>query len=114
MFSSSDEIMESPYKDIVPTKEQMEELVSGATWKWNSDKKGYDITGTNGKRIFLPAEGYGIGKKRNKTEGENGGYWTNEREGSTDDVFCLDFYNVCHSVLRFSRGFAFSVRPVKK
>ena len=42
----------------MPTKNEADALLMQCEWTWDSDKKGYVITGPNGKSIFLPANGY--------------------------------------------------------
>ena len=66
----------------MPTEVEVEELITKCTWTWYKyrntkygGKQGYEVTGTNGNSIFLPAGGYSDrGTERNQgTEGE---YWT--------------------------------------
>ena len=44
----------------MPTKEQMAELINNCTWKWTGHNgvNGFEVTGSNGNSIFLPAAGY--------------------------------------------------------
>lgn len=42
----------------LPSKEDWKELFDNCSYKWNKKKKGFDITGSNGNSIFLPAAGY--------------------------------------------------------
>jgi hypothetical protein len=44
----------------MPTKEEIQELVYQCTWTWTTKNgmKGNQVTGPNGKSIFLPAAGY--------------------------------------------------------
>jgi hypothetical protein len=44
----------------MPTKSELEELENNCTWKLTTRKrkKGYKVTGPNGKSIFLPAAGH--------------------------------------------------------
>lgn len=44
------------YKDMMPTIEQWQELRDECVWVWSNN--GYQVTGTNGKSIWLPAEGH--------------------------------------------------------
>ena len=41
------------YGRSMPTKEQLEELVSACRWTWNGS--GYKVTGPNGNHIYIPA-----------------------------------------------------------
>lgn len=43
------------YKDMMPTIEQWQELRDECVWVWSNN--GYQITGINGKSIWLPGEG---------------------------------------------------------
>jgi hypothetical protein len=44
----------------MPTKTEMQELISNCTWEWMqiSGINGYKVTGPNGNSIFLPAAGH--------------------------------------------------------
>ena len=43
----------------MPTSSEIDELISDCTWTWTTlnDVNGYEVTGTNGNSIFLPAAG---------------------------------------------------------
>ena len=61
----------------IPTQGEMQELIDNCTWTWTqlNGVNGYNVTGTNGKSIFLPAAGSydsGGGVYIN----ERGSYWT--------------------------------------
>ena len=47
-------------KWCIPTKEQYEELLNNCSFEWlnSNDKTGILFIGSNGRRVFLPAEGY--------------------------------------------------------
>ncbi len=62
----------------MPTKEELDELLTGCTWTWNSTDKGYTATSkTNGKSIFFYAGGYTMnGGTLTNTETGEGYYWT--------------------------------------
>lgn len=68
----------------LPTTAEFEELSQKCSWKWDSNKKGYKITGPNGNSIFLPALGYvytsGITERTTETKGFGleGRYWTSD------------------------------------
>lgn len=44
------------YNGMLPTVAQWQELKDECTWVWSNN--GYQITGANGKSIWLPAEGH--------------------------------------------------------
>lgn len=61
----------------IPTQGEMQELIDNCTWTWTQQNgvNGYNVTGANGKSIFLPAAGSydsGGGVFIN----ERGSYWT--------------------------------------
>ena len=41
----------------IPTRDELKELVNKCRFDWDSEKKGYRITGPSGNSIFLPASG---------------------------------------------------------
>lgn len=62
----------------MPTAEQMNELSAYCTWKWISseERRGYEITGTNGNSIFLSVTGNRYSWISNGEKGALGNYWT--------------------------------------
>ena len=54
-YYTYDEAVEQ-YENMLPTKEQYEELKENSNWSWTGN--GYKITGPNGRSIVLPAAGY--------------------------------------------------------
>ena len=107
------------YDDLLPTKEQLEELVEKCTWKW--ENKGFTVTGPNGKSIILPADGtqncYGSnsGKK-----GTWGGYWSRTVKDSQNawklgilDPKAAGKYLSPYSISNDKYCFGYSVRLVK-
>lgn len=42
------------YGDLLPTKEQVQELINECTWTFDRDKNGFSVNGKNGNSIFLP------------------------------------------------------------
>lgn len=57
----------------LPTYKQWKELKDECKWEWNV--AGYDVTGPNGNKIFLPAEGFSIGSRVWNVAGR-GYYWS--------------------------------------
>lgn len=76
------------FGDNIPTKEQLEELRAECDWEWRGNR--YIITGPNGNRIELTANGmYDCEGILHKEKG-TGGIWSS----SDDDEFwkyCLEF-----------------------
>lgn len=42
----------------MPTYAEIGELASQCHWQWDEAKKGYQVTGPNGRSIFIPTTGY--------------------------------------------------------
>ena len=102
---------------VMPSKEQMKELLENCTYKWtiNNGVKGGIFTGKNGCSIFLPATGYYW----------EGGYCDAGREGSylsstqnlshINIVYGLSFiWNRAYWFENHSRSSGSTVRPVSK
>lgn len=76
----------------MPTKNEFEELIKKCTWSWTTidGVKGYNVLGTNGNSIFLPA----TGQVRNNEKhwlGERGYYWTSTVGNSSGYAYYLVF-----------------------
>ena len=107
----------------LPTEKELEELESKCKWEWItiSGKKGYKVTGPNGKSIFLPAAGYRDGSSL-YLAGEDGYYWSSApREWGSGpiwsrdcDAYRLYFCSFHRYVNVLSRYRGQSVRPVSE
>ena len=42
------------YSPFLPTKEQVQELISECLWIFDEEKNGFTVSGKNGNNIFLP------------------------------------------------------------
>ena len=64
----------------IPTEEQFKELLNECQWNWTlkDGHYGYEITGKNGNKIFLPASGW-ICSNQPDYQNKYGYYWTSER-----------------------------------
>ena len=64
----------------IPTYEEWDELITQCTWTWTAlnGVNGYNVTGTNGNSIFLPAGGQRDGISLNDA-GEIGFYWSSTK-----------------------------------
>ncbi|MBO4430642.1 MAG: hypothetical protein J5790_04800 [Bacteroidaceae bacterium] len=91
----------------IPTDKEFAELIEKCKWEWK--KNGYQVTGPNGKSIFLPAAGF-AGEK----SPSSGYYWTSS--------LCPDFPCYAYAVMfgdtfigwnNASRYQGYSIRPVK-
>lgn len=117
-----------------PTKDQLEELKSKCTWEWGTydgtSVKGFLVTGTNGKSIFLPVAGYQT-VTATTTEDEDGvktttysvstsyngttGYYQSSTPNTTDtdNAYFLHLYNSeLQNVTDGERSIGRSIRPV--
>ena len=98
----------------MPTRAQMQELISNTTYQWVTNYKGSGINGgtftaTNGAVLFIPAAGYwGNGIQRNV--GSNGSFWGSSPNGGS--AYYLGFYNGDKGVGSYKRERGCSVRPV--
>lgn len=62
----------------MPTNEEFEELIQYCSWEWKSYSGiyGYEVTGSNGNRIFLPATGHYSYETGQDFLGIDGHYWS--------------------------------------
>lgn len=93
----------------LPSKKQMDELVTDCKWAWNGSE--YKITGPNGNYITLPAGGYKYcnGKAHNDT---TGAYWSREAASEKNSWFL--FFNTSTKYVEYNRKCeGLSVRLVK-
>lgn len=91
----------------IPTEKEFAELIEKCKWTWK--KNGYQVTGPNGKSIFLPTAGFAGSDVK-----DVGYYWTS--------TLCTDFPCYAYAVM-FGDGFigwnngtrykGYSIRPVK-
>ncbi len=98
----------------MPTKEEMGELIDKCTWRWAEmdGHKGYEVTGPNGRSIFLPAAGWRCGSSLYGV-GEDGYYWSATPDGDyAVNAYYLDFDEVGFGGGWAYRGDGLSVRPV--
>lgn len=98
----------------MPTKTEMQELIYGCTWTWTTQNnmEGYQLTGTNGNSIFLPAAGL-----RNGSSLDDAGtlccYWTSTpRSDNADYAYGFGFYSGYRSLVYYDRYLGLAVRPV--
>lgn len=102
----------------LPTKEEMQELKENCTWNWTTKNgvNGYQVTGPNGRSIFLPAAGKKYGSSDETGIGENGYYQTSSNYTlRTDNVFSWDLEFDASGTLNVtycSRAQGLSIRPV--
>ena len=103
-----------PYPDNDMTWAEFEELVDKCTWEWTSrgGHDGYEVTGPNGKSIFLPAAGWRFGTSL-YLAGVDGSYWSSTPNGgNTQHAYNLYFSSGSHLVDWYASNLGRSVRPV--
>lgn len=100
----------------IPTENQMRELIATCTWNWTTRNsvKGYQVTGPNGKSIFLPCTGYRDGETLWRPE-DMGYYWTSTASrGGSAWAYNLHFGTNGHNVYGSSRFSGYAIRAVCK
>ncbi len=110
----------------IPTKNDFDELLDYCEWTFIAEDgiHGYEITGPNGKSIFLPCGGivYEMGLE---SEGTSGSYWTSTPYGKDNHLaFAVGFADPwdpdagqesdedTRNVAGSERHFGMSIRPV--
>ena len=104
----------SPWR--IPTEAEIKELQSSCTWTWTTmnDVNGYEVTGTNGNSIFLPAAGYRSSSSLSYA-GSYGHYWSSTPSpSSTDYAYFLSLEDSSVGGGLFTRYRGRSVRPVSE
>lgn len=98
----------------MPTGAEIRELMDNCTWIWTTLKgvKGYNIEGSNGSSIFIPAAGYCVGGNV-LNEGEFCNYWSyTPVVDSKHQSYALDYGEGFKEISEFVRYAGLSVRPV--
>ena len=95
-----------------PTKSEWEELKSNCAWTWTTKDgvNGYEVVGSNGNSIFLPAAGYRNGSSLYHV-GSRGSYWSST-PGSSNYAYYLYFDSSGQGMDDSSRSYGLSVRLV--
>lgn len=98
----------------VPTINELKELQEKCEWTWDARRKGYDVKGPNGNRIFLPTAGHQLGAKIYQA-GFFGFYWSSSPD-TRHPAYALSVRIDSSGVFRgFSPHYArLSVRTVVK
>ena len=97
----------------MPTKAQMVELKTNCTWVWliQNGTYGIQLTGPNGKTLFLPAAGYYNFSHLEKLT-QYGYYWSRSLAPDSKSAYSYLFYPWGWSDGNNERCYGYSVRPV--
>lgn len=90
----------------LPTKEQMDELITYCRIQWNYDRNGLEVTGPNGKSMIWQADGWKTCDGELFDAGSYSAIWSSSKFRDNygyDIIFGLsgasvDFYEVCHGI----------------
>jgi hypothetical protein len=100
----------------MPSLEQMNELRTNCTWTWTTKGtvNGYEVTGSNGNSIFLPAAGYGHDSSLGSA-GSCGVYWSRTLFESNPGIAWYLYFDSSFVTTDEEGGryFGLSVRPVR-
>ncbi|MBQ9653041.1 MAG: Ig-like domain-containing protein [Bacteroidales bacterium] len=96
-----------------PTFKEFKELRESCTWTWTKRNgvNGMQVTGPNGKSIFLPAAG--VFRSSLENQGTYGSYWASTLSGVEGMADAVDFISGDKSIAAIAREYGLSVRPVK-
>lgn len=117
-----DEAMEV-FGEYLPKGVAMVELIEECQVEWNKQKKGLDITGPNGNKLFLPAAGFRDLDGDLINVGCDGNYWTSMPYAHSEwfapysqtNARSLYFYSGRVGLLDYNRrAYGFSVRPSRE
>lgn len=98
----------------MPTAEEIVELCEKCSWSWvmKSGVDGYEITGSNGNKIFLPTSGQKDGEKTNYVQ--EGKYWSSTlAKGLGRSAVSLTFDKEDTRTFGEYRIYGQPIRPVK-
>lgn len=99
----------------IPSKENMKELLSYCSWKFEIQNGiyGWRVTGPNGNSIYLEAAGSASGN-RIAGIGEFGRYWTSTlHEEGNCSAYNLRFSQTTYELVDDTRFYGRTIRPVK-
>ena len=104
----------SPWR--MPTSSETYELFINCTWTWTTmdDVNGYEVTGTNGNSIFLPAAGY-RGSSSLYGAGSEGYYWSSTSYTAYTRFADYLYFNLGYATPNSkARYLGLSIRPVSE
>lgn len=97
----------------LPTKDEFDKLIRCCEWTWKNN--GYEVKGSNGNSIFLPASGFIIDDSEGGT-GEGGYYWSSTINRTNETMAHRLFFNQDpdKNTLPTHCHYKIAVRPVKR
>lgn len=99
----------------IPTDEQLQELLNECTWTWTTLNgiNGYEVKGSNGNAIFLPAAGV-YSSEGYEREGSYVSFWTRSLyQSSTYNALLLSAWDNSEPSLTYGlRYYGRTIRPV--
>ena len=105
------DVAKKKYGRSLPSLKQWEELNKNCVWEWTGD--GYNVTGPNGKCIFIPAAGYRNVSGLVGKVGVYGNYWSSTSKNK-DEAWRFGFEQGKFSIAAHSRQYGRSIRLVEK
>lgn len=95
-----------------PSSDDLQELIDNCEWEWKSRNGmyGWEIMGSNGNSIFLPAAG-AYSAYRLANVNESGRYWCSDME-STHFALGLRFNNMTYGIVADTKFYGRPIRPV--
>ncbi len=122
-FYTHDEAVDF-FGDNLPKSSAFAELFEECTVEWDAKRKGIELTGPNGNKLFLPAAGYKSRSGEVCGVGEEGNYWSRTPYCKSEKSFApysqtharyLDFHSGGINPLNGNyRSIGFSVRPSRE
>ena len=107
----------------MPTHEELQELVDNCTWTWTFRNQipGYEVKGTNGNTIFLPAsgakaQGTNYAGEANRLTYYRSAEWSDQQWGTKGFgwTWGLKFKEGSYEVVKTcAKAFGYVIRPVK-
>ena len=99
----------------MPTSEEVDELINNCTWQWatRNGVNGYEVTGTNGNSIFMPAAGYRNGTTLYDND-SYAYYWTSRPMSGSDYAAALRFGSEYKGTAWNAIYYGYCVRPVSE
>ena len=122
-FYTHDEAVDF-FGDNLPKSSAFAELFEECTVEWDAERKGIELTGPNGNKLFFPAAGYKSRSGEICGVGEEGNYWSRTPYCKSEKSFA-PYSQASARNLYFSSGYinpldrddrssGFSVRPSRE